>query len=223
MSCSRRRFLAGAGVLAVGGLSIPLVLAQRESRAGVRLGMVHDETRCIGCTACMDACRTVNQVPESVSRLEIIRRGPTGEFPEARYRFFRHSCQHCDRAPCVAVCPTGASYRDMATGIVDVHADLCVGCQYCIVACPYQVRFIHPETRAADKCDFCRKTRLQQGKPPACVEACPTKALIFGNLEDPDSDIARLIAERITYRYKPALGTLPKLYRVPFRYGEVKL
>lgn len=223
MSCTRRRFLAGAGVLAIGGLTAPMVLARDQSPSGVRYGMVHDETRCIGCTACMEACRTVNQVPEGVTRLTIVRSGPVGEFPEARYRFFRHSCQHCDRAPCVSVCPTGASYRDAATGIVDVNPDLCVGCQYCIVACPYQVRFIHPETRAADKCDFCRKTRLRQGGQPACVEACPTRALIFGDLDDPHSEISRLIAGTITYRYKPALGTLPKLYRVPFRYAEVKL
>lgn len=88
---------------------------------GVRYGMVHDESLCIGCTACMDACREVNNVPEGVSRLTIIRSEPLGTFPDVKYRFFRHSCQHCDHAPCVDVCPTGASYRDAANGIVDVN------------------------------------------------------------------------------------------------------
>ena len=222
MSCSRRHFLAGAGVLALTGLPAGSVLARSENIGGIRYAMVHDETRCIGCTACMDACREVNKVPAGVSRLTIIRSEPIGEFPDVKYRFFRHSCQHCERAPCVDVCPTGASFRDAATGIVDVNPDLCVGCQYCIVACPYRVRFIHPESRTADKCDFCRKTRLREGGLPACVESCPTQALTFGNLDDPQSDISRLIAGQSTYRYKLALGTLPKMYRVPFRYGEVK-
>ena len=116
---------------------------------------------------------------------------------------------------------SGASFRDAASGIVDVNPDLCVGCQYCIAACPYRVRFIHPVTKTADKCDFCRKTHLQAGKLPACVEACPTKALTFGNLDDPNSEISQLLRQKPTYRYKLALGTKPKLYRVPFKYGEV--
>ena len=82
-------------------------------------------------------------------------------------------------------------------------------------------RFIHPVTKTADKCDFCRKTNLQAGKLPACVEACPTKALTFGNLDDPNSEISQLLRQKPTYRYKLALGTKPKLYRVPFKYGEV--
>ncbi|EBV4483931.1 cytochrome c nitrite reductase Fe-S protein, partial [Salmonella enterica subsp. enterica serovar Typhimurium] len=90
-----------------------------------------------------------------------------------------------------------------------------------IAACPYRVRFIHPVSKTADKCDFCRKTNLKAGKQPACVESCPTKALTFGNLDDPNSDISRLLRQKTTYRYKLALGTKPKVYRVPFNYGEV--
>ncbi|WP_205437636.1 cytochrome c nitrite reductase Fe-S protein [Edwardsiella tarda] len=221
MSCSRRRFIAGLGVMALSGGVLPRVVAASTRSQGVRLGMVYDETRCIGCTACMEACREVNQVPEGVSRLAILRSDPIGSFPEVKYRFFRHSCQHCDSPPCVEVCPTGASFRDAASGIVDVDPDLCVGCQYCIAACPYRVRFIHPVSKTADKCDFCRKTNLKAGKAPACVLACPTQALTFGNLDDPDSAVSRLLRSQTTYRYKLALGTRPKLYRIPFRYGEV--
>ncbi len=100
------------------------VVAKTLNINGVRYGMVHDESLCIGCTACMDACREVNKVPEGVSRLTIIRSEPQGEFPDVKYRFFRKSCQHCDHAPCVDVCPTGASFRDAASGIVDVNPDL---------------------------------------------------------------------------------------------------
>ncbi|WP_127956925.1 cytochrome c nitrite reductase Fe-S protein [Serratia microhaemolytica] len=222
MSCSRRRFITGVGALAASAVAAEKVLAYSMNINGLRYGMVHDESRCIGCNACMAACVEVNQVPEGVSRLTIIRSEPIGEFPDVKYRFFRHSCQHCEQAPCVDVCPTGASFRDAATGIVDVNPDLCVGCQYCIAACPYRVRFIHPVNKTADKCDFCRKTNLRQGKLPACVLSCPTQALTFGNLDDPNSDISRLLRKTTTYRYKIALGTRPKVYRVPFKFGEIK-
>ncbi|WP_339330765.1 cytochrome c nitrite reductase Fe-S protein [Aeromonas hydrophila] len=229
MSCSRRHFMAGmsagalimmTGAARANTRSLATTLAHSQTIDGIRYGMIHDETACIGCTACMDACREVNQVPEGVSRLEIIRSGPIGTFPDAEYHFFRKSCQHCDNAPCVHVCPTGASHIRKEDGIVDVNSDLCVGCMYCLAACPYQVRFINPVTKVADKCDFCRKTNLAAGKEPACVESCPTKALVFGNLDDPDSPIAKRLVKETTYRYKQALGTSPKMYRVPK--GEIK-
>ncbi|MDR0807257.1 MAG: cytochrome c nitrite reductase Fe-S protein [Enterobacteriaceae bacterium] len=221
MSCSRRHFIAGMGAVIFMTGSAQRSLAQIQIN-GIRYGMVYDETRCIGCTACMDACREVNKVPEGVSRLKIIRTGPIGEFPTAKYRFYRQSCQHCDNPPCVSVCPTGASYKDAATGIVDVNPERCVGCQYCIAACPYRVRFIHPVKKTADKCNFCRDTNLAQGKLPACVISCPTKALTFGNLDDPNSEISRLIADKTTYRAKAYLGTEPKMYRIPDQHGEIK-
>ncbi len=96
-----------------------------------------------------------------------------------------------------------------------MNADLCVGCKYCVFACPYRVRFINPVTRVIDKCDFCRHTNLAQGKLPACVLACPTKALTFGDLDNPDSDLSRKIKVSTTYRAKENLGTEPKMYRIP--------
>lgn len=211
MSCTRRNFiLAGSCMLAMG--TVPFVYSRDID--GKRYALIHDESKCIGCTACMDACRETNQVPESVSRLEIIRSEPVGEYPDVDFQFFRKSCQHCDNPPCVTVCPSGASFKDPETGIVDVDPDKCVGCQYCIAACPYQVRFIHPETKAADKCDFCRKTNLEQGKLPACVESCPTQALTFGDLNDPTSDVSNIIATTATYRSKTELGTDPHLFRI---------
>lgn len=223
MTCTRRDFVSGAGAIAVvasTGLAASVTLATEAEPKKIRYAMVHDETACIGCTACMDACRTVNNVPEGVSRLEIIRSEPYGEFPNVEYEFFRQSCQHCSNAPCVAVCPTGASFVDPETGIVDVHSDLCVGCQYCIAVCPYRVRFIHPEKKSADKCNFCRDTNLAAGKQPACVEACPTKALTFGNMNDPNSDVNKKVRENPVYRTKVSLGTQPNLYHIPFGKGE---
>lgn len=211
MSCTRRNFIiAGSCFLTVGAM--PYVYSREVD--GRRYALIHDESKCIGCTACMDACRVTNQVPEGVSRLDIIRSEPIGDYPDVDFMFFRNSCQHCDNPPCVDVCPSGASFRDPKTGIVDVDPAKCVGCQYCIAACPYQVRFINPETQAADKCDFCRKTNLAEGKLPACVESCPTQALVFGDLNDPLSDVSQIIASTATYRSKPELGTDPHLYRI---------
>ena len=228
MSCSRRNFLAGSGaVIFTTGVATTSLMSSKKTLAysmedgAKRYGMVHDETACIGCTACTEACREVNSVPEGVSRLEIIRSEPRGEFPDVDYRFTRKSCQHCENAPCVMVCPTGAAYKDEATGIVDVHNEKCVGCGYCLAACPYQVRFFNPVTKSADKCDFCRETNLAQGKQPACVESCPTKALIFGDLNDKNSEINAVLNNNPVYRDKVDLGTKPKLYKIPHQKGEI--
>ncbi|MFB2862087.1 4Fe-4S dicluster domain-containing protein [Aeromonas sp. MdU4] len=215
MSTTRRAFMVGMSASALFLMTgAPRALARSMTIAGVRYGMLHDEAACIGCTACVDACREVNQVPEGVTRLQILRSGPQGEYPDQTYQFFRKSCQHCDNAPCVHVCPTGASHIRAEDGIVDINPDLCVGCRYCLAACPYQVRFINPVSGVADKCDFCRQTNLANGKQPACVEACPTRALVFGNLDDPQSPIARRLAQENSYRDKELLGTSPKLYRI---------
>lgn len=225
MDYSRRKFLAGLGattMFATAGVAGTSVI-QTLVIDGKRYAMIHDETLCIGCDACVDACRETNNVPEGVTRLEIIRSEPRGEFPDADYKFFRKSCQHCEDAPCVNVCPTGASFIDKKTGIVDVHSDRCVGCMYCIAACPYKVRYIDPVTKSADKCNFCRDTNLAKGQLPACVQSCPQQALVFGDLNDPNSEIVKTLQQKTVYRYKKHLGTKPKMFRVPDLKGEIEL
>lgn len=222
MSMNRRAFIIGVGssLVATKSIATPMITSG-ETKKKVRYGMIHDETRCIGCNACVVACNQTNNVPDGVSRLAIIRSGPVGDYPTAKYHFFRHSCQHCENTPCVSVCPTGASYKDPATGIADVNRDRCVGCLYCVAACPYRVRFVHPVNKTPDKCNFCRDTNLAQGKLPACVLACPTNALTFGDLDDPNSDINKKLATHTTYRIKQSLGTEPKVYRIPFQGREI--
>lgn len=228
MENSKRRFLKGTCALFAGASGATLfssVNATSEVKAepSVKYALIHDETKCIGCQACEVACRETNHVPEGVSRLKIEQTGPYGEYPDQFYHFSRTSCQHCEDAPCVNVCPTGAAFIDKETGIVSVDAWKCVGCQYCIAACPYKVRFINPVTHAADKCDFCRETNLAQGKQPACVAACPTKALVFGNLKDPTSEVVQVLKANPTQRAKVDLGTRPKLFRIVAKSGEVAI
>ncbi|ACS85170.1 4Fe-4S dicluster domain-containing protein [Musicola paradisiaca] len=230
MRYTRRELLRNLGsctVLLVGGAPLQLILARENVATGVRYAMLHDESRCIGCQACVAACKKTNQVPDGVSRLQVlpnptkVEAAPAGTPPVRQ--FFRRSCQHCDNPPCVSACPTGASYKDPATGIVDVHHDRCVGCRYCLAACPYHVRFIHPESRTADKCNFCRDTQLAKGYLPACVQICPMKALTFGDINDPNSDISQAIRSKLVYRTKRYLGTGPNLYRVAGKQGEIQI
>ncbi|WP_035340085.1 MULTISPECIES: 4Fe-4S dicluster domain-containing protein [unclassified Dickeya] len=225
---TRRRFIAimGSALTAASSAALPAIAQEATTAAQgprpVKYGMLHNELRCIGCKACVSACRKTNQVPEGVSRLNIIQTVDmtASDTNKPVKQFFRQSCQHCDNPPCVSVCPTGASFKDALTGIVDVNDKRCVGCRYCIAACPYHVRFINPTTNTADKCNFCRETNLAAGKKPACVEICPTKALVFGDLNDPESDIAKMIKNNPIYRSKVYLGTGPNLYRIPGKYGE---
>jgi molybdopterin-containing oxidoreductase family iron-sulfur binding subunit len=136
-------------------------------------------------------------------------------------------CNHCDNAPCVKVCPTGASYKS-PDGIVMINYKKCIGCRYCMAACPYQARRfnwwepeIPPENRnpsvpmreegVVEKCTFCvHRTRM--GKTTRCVEVCPNKARIFGNLNDPDSEVSKLIATERNFRLKEELNTKPRIW-----------
>lgn len=183
--------------------------------------MIHDERRCIGCQACSIACRSENEVPMSVARLQVHIQGPHGMHPDLYFKYQRVSCQQCADSPCVKVCPTGASYMG-EDGIVSVKQKLCVGCLYCLAACPYKVRFVNPVTKAADKCNFCKESRLIRGESPACVDICPTKALIFGDVNDPESDAVKVLNTEITYQNKPELGTRPRMHRIPTKRGRIQ-
>jgi protein NrfC len=142
------------------------------------------------------------------------RQSPLDAAPGSR-KYIRVSCQQCQDAPCVRVCPTGAACRDAKTGIVTMDESKCVGCKYCIAACPYNVRFINKETKVAENCDFCLKTKLSKGEDPACVQACRHDALIFGDVNDPNSYVGKLLAVKDTVRIRPHLGTDPSLRYIP--------
>ncbi|CUU88842.1 anaerobic dimethyl sulfoxide reductase chain B [Campylobacter hyointestinalis] len=171
--------------------------------------MVHDENLCIGCQACSVACRNENNVPSGVFRLQVIA-NMSGVFPKLKTDFVRQSCVMCEDSPCVSVCPTGASFKT-ENGITLIDERLCVSCKYCILACPYDARFVDPITKAIGKCTFCYENRLMEGKKPACVTVCPTDALVFGDARDEESEVSKLIARKNVQYPKAHLNTKPSL------------
>lgn len=179
--------------------------------AGQNYGFVIDNRKCIGCHACSTACKSENEVPLGVYRTWV-KSVETGAYPNTRRHFQVTRCNHCANPPCVRICPTEAMYqRD--DGIVEFDNTVCIGCKACMQACPYDAIYIDPETDTAAKCHYCAH-RTDIGLEPACVVVCPEHAIIAGDMNDPDSEISRLLArEKVTVR-KPEQGTAPKLFYI---------
>lgn len=176
-----------------------------------RYGMVIDLTKCLACNACTVACQAQNQLDDH-ERWVRVESEETGRFPAVTQRFLTVQCMHCENPPCVRVCPTKASYK-LREGFVLINPDLCVGCKYCVVSCPYQARVFNEEKGIPSKCIFCRP-RVQKGVQPACVIACPTGARLFGDLADPGSEISKLITKKKASQLRPDLRTGPSIHYV---------
>jgi len=172
-------------------------------------GFAIDLRKCIGCHACTIACKAEHQIPVGVNRCWV-KSVERGTFPDTRRLFFPVLCNQCVDAPCVRICPTHALYR-RRDGIVDLHPDRCIGCRACMEACPYDQLFIDPNTRTAEKCNFCAN-RVENQLLPACVSVCPTGCRIFGDLDDPESDVARIVERDAFMVRKPEKGTGPKVF-----------
>ncbi len=210
-----------------------------------RWGMVIDLRKCVGCQTCTIACKVENAVPPDIFWRRVVDT-ELGEYPNVQRLFLPMACMHCSDPPCLEVCPTTATYR-REDGIVDINYDLCIGCGYCIVACPYLARtliekntpyfgdagFIPPEevlydddrTGVCTKCTFCLprvdeglQNGLQPGvdpeATPACVISCIANAMAFGDLDDPNSPVARLIDENYTVRLLEGMGLDPSVYYI---------
>ena len=174
-------------------------------------GFAIDLRKCIGCHACTIACKAEHDIPIGVNRCWV-KTVEKGVFPATRRFFFPVLCNQCDSAPCARICPTNALFR-RRDGIVDLHGDACIGCRACMVACPYDQLFIDPNTHTAEKCNFCAN-RVENQLLPACVSVCPTECRIFGDLDDPASEVARIAnAEAVSVR-KPEKGTIPKVFYI---------
>ena len=179
-------------------------------------GFVIDNRSCIGCHACTVACKSEFDVPLGVNRT-YVKYLEKGTFPNNQRVFSVHRCNHCEAAPCVEICPTTALYT-RSDGIVDFDSDRCIGCKSCMQACPYDALYIDPDTHTAAKCNFCAH-RLDGGYEPACVIVCPVEAITSGDLDDPDSKIAQLVArEQVTVR-KPEKNTRPNVYYIDGDYA----
>lgn len=173
-----------------------------------RYAMVVDTRLCVACKACVLACKAENGLPEGACRSWVVEE-VRGEFPELSAENRSERCNHCSDAACVAACPTGASrYAD--GGAVVVDADACTGCKACMAACPYDARYVGPDG-TVDKCTFCLH-RVRRGQAPACVAVCPTRTLRFGDLDDPDSEVARLLRTRAWKVSHPESGAQPNVY-----------
>ncbi len=176
---------------------------------GRRFAMVVDTRRCVGCAACVLACKSENNVPDGFCRDWIVTE-LRGTFPDLRTEIRSERCMHCSDPPCVDVCPTGASHV-AAGGTVLVHHEMCTGCKACIGACPYDARFVHPEGHV-DKCTFCYHRTADGRADPACVSVCPTFALTFGDLNDPESEVNHLLQTRGHKVLHPEAGTEPNVF-----------
>lgn len=195
-------------------------------------GMGIQIDKCIGCGRCVEACKDENSVPKEpfffrtwVERYVIKKDGDVivqnidprindasvgvNEKDMLRSFFVPKLCNQCDHPPCVQVCPVGATFKTV-DGVILVDDKRCIGCRYCIQACPYGARYLHPETETADKCTFCYH-RITKGLLPACVEVCPTQARIFGDVKATASPLSRFKRMNKLHVLKPSLNTEPKV------------
>lgn len=200
-----------------------------------------DYRRCIGCGSCAVSCKLENNLPNDVWYCTVDTIGgdskdcPAGEYGKNTIAYQPFRCQHCDVPACVEACPAGATYKDEETGIVVQDTEKCIGCRSCIEACPYQAHGAGVRTFLADepeflvgfpvgnenapthkavtveKCNLCF-SRTSNGGVPACVEGCPTLAMTFGDLNDPNSEISKLLAERDSEQILPDAGTGSNMY-----------
>ncbi len=213
----------------------------------VRWGMVIDLDKCTGCQTCSVSCKVENGLGPTIHRVRIIEK-EIGKYPSVRRIYIPKRCMNCAEPECIEVCPSGATVQG-EDGIVTIDRDTCIGCRYCMMACPYDARMYlaeeqsyHPESSrwederykehtigTVEKCDFCKarvdggvKAGLDPGKDqdasPFCVFSCIANALHFGDLDDPESEISKLIVSRKGYQLLPEMETDPSIYYLPRRY-----
>ncbi len=196
--------------------------------------MVIDLSTCVGCNACMAACALENQTPVWANKWRTyVHDQEVGVGENVYRRFFPRLCNQCTNPPCMTVCPTGATYK-LDNGIVKVDESRCMGCMAGAIACPYDARYsvqysdigkgkafygedhFKHKSPSADKCDFC-SDRVEKGLKPACVETCVGYARLFGDLDDPEDPVAKLVASGMAQPLMAHLGTGPNVFYIEDR------
>ena len=201
-----------------------------------KLGIAINLERCVGCNTCANACKMQNNIPMNMLYIRVetdgvdTADGAQGTYPDLSRTYIPVACQHCENPACLKVCPVGATYKD-DMGRVEIHYDKCIGCRMCMSACPYTgVRSFNWEEpkhaighamgdadvathqkHVVEKCTMCWH-RLAKGLQPACVEVCPGRVRFFGDFNDPESEVSRLLRERAHKQLLPERGTNPSVY-----------
>jgi len=174
-------------------------------------GFIIDNRKCIGCHACTVACKQEHDLPIGVNRTWV-KYVEKGQFPNTRRVFSVQRCNHCANAPCVEICPVSALWT-RKDGIVDFDSQRCIGCKACMQACPYDAIYIHPDDLTAAKCNYCAH-RVEVGLLPPCVNVCPEHAIIAGDMDDPQTEIAQTLSRFQVQVRKPEKGTRPKVFYI---------
>jgi len=185
----------------------------------MRYGMIIDTSRCFGCQTCVISCKLNNEIPGDIHWNQVesldgdVIYQATGIFPNVRLAFRPTLCNHCETPLCAASCPTGAMAKDKETGIVLVDYVICIGCGGCVEGCPYSIPVLDEISNSlvVSKCTFC-KLRIENDKAPYCVDSCPGLARFFGDLDDPTSDVSKLIAKGSAEQWMPEKETNPSVY-----------
>jgi tetrathionate reductase subunit B len=228
---SRREVVKGGGmaVAALLGAAVTMKAAVPRKSKKRRLVMVINLNRCVGCQACAVACKSENNVRLGGYR-SWVNYAEQGTYPNVKRFTLPRLCNHCEQSTCSRVCPTKATY-EREDGTVMIDKEKCIGCRYCVSACPYGARYFNWHRDGAtdvartpgtvDKCDFCYH-RVDEGLEPSCVQTCAAQARTFGDLNDPTSEVSRIIHTNPTQVLMPDKGTEPHVFYIGLDTSVVK-
>ncbi|MCB2180631.1 MAG: 4Fe-4S dicluster domain-containing protein [Desulfobulbaceae bacterium] len=215
---NRRKFIKKSGLLVIGAVAVAHSESLLAKESPEKWAMIIDLNRCTGCQSCVVACKNQSKSGQGQFNTKILS-VESGDYPSARLVYTPVQCNQCDTPPCVEACPAGATFK-LANGIVVTDWNKCQSKGDCVSACPYGARFQDPRHQnKADKCDFCLD-RLQIGLEPACVELCPSKARIFGNMNNPQGEFATYLNKTKLTERKADLQTGPQVHYLPSRHDQ---